>query len=211
MNRKDKDEIIHRYETRLKEYGHDVRTLGSGSDEKQLLRYTALAAIGIRNGETVLDLGCGFGDFHAFLERRDIHVDYTGYDIVPAFIETASKTHPIAKFELRDIQENPPDRRFDWIVSSQAFNNILKYEDNDALVKDVLAAAWQYCERGIAIDMMGDHVDFREERLHYFNPEKMFSYAKTLSKYVALRHDYLPYEFCLYIYRQSPIQPDERV
>jgi len=207
MNEADKNEIIGRYESRLSEFGHDVRTLASGSDSKQKIRYRTLLDIRIAGGEKVLDIGCGFGDFFGFLRDEGVDVVYSGYDIVPGLLDEARKMYPKARFELRDIQENPPAEVFDWVVSSQAFNNRLKYEDNSDLVRNVLQIAFGACRKGMAIDMMSSHVDFREDRLYYFDPAEMFDFAKGLTRWVTLRHDYLPYEFCLYLYRNSPIQP----
>lgn len=206
MNEADKKEIIARYEKRLQEYGHDVRTLASGSDKKQSARYRTLMEIGIRSGDKVLDLGCGFADFLSFLLNEGIEPDYVGCDIVPGLIEIARLQHPSARFELRDIQEEPPTENFDWVVSSQAFNNILMHEDNFELVKDIIKIAFTCCNKGIAIDMMGDNVDFKEERLYYFNPEAAFSFAKSLTPRVVRRHDYLQHEFCLYLFRNSPVE-----
>jgi trans-aconitate methyltransferase len=203
VNEADKKEIIERYEKRLGEFGHDVRTLASGTDEKQHTRYRALLDIGIRSGDSILDLGCGFGDFNIFLLDEGIEVNYTGYDIVPGLIDMARTMQPSAHFEVRDIQDNPPGEQFDWVVSSQAFNNRLKYEDNFELVKDVVSIAFRSCRNGLAIDMMGDYVDFIEDRLYYFNPEKAFSFAKSITSRVTLRHDYLPHEFCIYVFKDT--------
>lgn len=206
MNQADKNEIIARYEERLSEYGHDVRTLASGSDEKQRTRYQALLDIGISAGDSLLDLGCGFGDFNTFLLNEGIETDYVGYDIVTGLVDVARTNHPSARFEVRDIQENPPAEKFDWVVSSQAFNNRLQHEDNFELVKDIIRIAFDVCKKGMAIDMIGDYVDFKEDRLYYFNPEAAFSFAKNMSQRVVLRHDFLPYEFCLYIFKDTPIR-----
>lgn len=201
MNEADKAEIIARYESRLGQYGHDVRTLASGSDEKQAIRYRTLCEIGIETGDSILDIGCGFGDFYGFLKREGIDVKYTGYDIVPGLIEAARKDHPDAVFELADIQNTPPSGSFDWVTSSQAFNNKLKYENNAEVVKQILMIAFDACLKGIAFDMMSKLVDFQEDRLYYFDPADMFYAARSLTKRVVLRHDYLHYEFCLYIYK----------
>ena len=203
LNEMDKSEIIARYESRLAEYGHDVRTLASGSDEKQEIRYRTLSEIGIKDSQSVLDLGCGFGGFYGFLNDLGLKIEYTGCDIVPGLLKIASSLYPDTKFELRDIQEDGPGQLFDWIVSSQAFNNRLRYESNTDVIKDVISKAFEYCRRGIAIDMMSKHVEYEEERLFYFNPSEMFSFAKTISPRVVLRHDYLKYEFCIYIFRSD--------
>lgn len=44
--------------------------------------------------------------------------------------------------------------------------------------------------------------------MYYYSPEEIFGFCKDLTKRVALRHDYMPYEFTVYLYKQEEI--DER-
>ena len=37
------------------------------------------------------------------------------------------------------------------------------------------------------------------------DPEWVFGLGKSLSKRVALRHDYMPFEFCVYIYKSAEV------
>ena len=90
---------------------------------------------------------------------------------------------------------------FDYVVSSQTFNNRLAHEDNQTLMQDILRIGYEASEKGVAIDMFTSYVDFREDRLFYYSPEEIFRFSKTLTKRVLLRHDYPLFEFTVYLYR----------
>lgn len=200
MNAADKHVIVNRYRERLAAHGAGPQALATGNAERRAIRFGVLAGVGELAGCSVLDIGCGLGDFYAYLNEQGVDVLYTGYDITPDFVAEAGRRHPKASFEVRDVQMEGIPQKFDYVVSSQTFNNRLAHEDNRAVVQDVLRLAYGAAERGVAFDMITDHVDFREERLFYYSPEEMFRYAKSLTKRVQLRHDYPLYEFALYLY-----------
>ncbi len=202
MNEADKAEIITRYKLRLQEFGADIRSLASGTPEHRIIRFGVLAGIGDMDGCSILDVGCGHADFYAYLKQQGVHVEYTGYDICPEFIEMASAKYADARFELRDIQVDGIPRAFDFVVSSQTFNNRLQHEDNLALMKDVLSCCYDASRKGVAVDMLTSYVDFREPHLYYYSPEEVFVFCKHhLTKRVTLRHDYPLFEFAVYLYR----------
>lgn len=201
MNKTDKDLIIERYRERLARYGEDIKTLASGVKERQLMRFKVLCEIGDLNNHSILDVGCGFADFYQYLQERGLKVDYTGYDICPDFIEICGKKFPEARFEVKDIQVDPVDQKFDYVILSQTFNNRLVEEDNETLIKDVIRKAYDLSSVGVAIDMLSTYVEFKEEHLYYYNPEEIFRFCKTITKRVALRHDYPLFEFTMYLYK----------
>lgn len=201
MNQRDKARIISRYKERLQRYGEDIKALASGTYERQQIRFEVLSAVGEMEGASVLDLGCGFGDFYEYLTNRGLKVDYTGYDICPDFVELASAKFPQAKFEVRDIQVEGILRQFDYIISSQTFNNRLMHEDNFELMKNIITRCFEAHQKGIAIDMMTSYVDFKDDHLYYYSPEEIFNFCKTLTKRVVLRHDYPLFEFTVYLYK----------
>jgi len=201
MNSADKELIIKRYRERLARYGQGIKALASGNRERQLVRFQVLSEVGDLNHHSVLDLGCGFGDFYQYLKDKGINVKYTGYDICPELIQACEAKHPDGHFEVKDIQVDPVKEKFDYVISSQTFNNQLTNEDNETLIRDIINRAYELSNIGVAIDMISSHVDFREEHLHYYNPEDIFRYCKTITKRVALRHDYPLFEFTMYLYQ----------
>ena len=199
MQPTDRNRIVARYNQRLAQYGDDIRTLASGTEERRRLRFDVLTEIGIENGCRVLDLGCGFGDYLGYLLARGIHVNYTGYDINPELIGVATGKYPQGSFAVRDIQ-TAAFPQFDFIVSSGCFNLELEGEDNYAFIGDLLRVCHEHARRGVAIDFMSTHADFVQPGAFHYDPMHLFALAKGLTKRVALRHDYPLYEFCLYLY-----------
>lgn len=199
----EKQATIGRYEERLKNFGYDLRTLGWRTKRQQYIRFKNLIQIGNLNNTSVLDLGCGFGDLYDFLSEQNIQVEYTGYDISPKIIEVAIEMHPNLNFEVKDILIDKIDNKFDYILESGIFN--WKLTNNYAFVKKMIKKCFDLCNIGLAFDMMSSYVDFYDEKLFYYDPVKIFKFCKKLSKRIVLKHDYMPYEFIIYIYKIDEI------
>ncbi len=201
MNETDKEEIIRLYEERLEKFGRSVKTMGWSSREQQFLRFKILSEIGDLNGKSVLDVGCGFGDFFDYLKNKEITIDYYGIDLSERIITEAKKQHPSLHFEVKDILTQEINRKFDYVFESGIFNK--KISDNLTNTHAVIARMYDLSTEGIACNMMTDYVDYFEDYLFYYSPEKIFAFCKTLSKSVVLRHDYPLYEFTVYVYKKA--------
>ena len=78
-----KDQLLSFYNFHLKTFGDRPEAL-RWTPHGQLKRYHMLADItsaAALDNATVLDYGCGTGNFYKFLKRRGINVKYTGADI----------------------------------------------------------------------------------------------------------------------------------
>ena len=199
MDQTDKDRIIQRYDARLARYGCSIETLASGSVQHQRMRHQVLVEVGVTSGSALLDLGCGFGDLYDYLCEHDLQVQYTGYDIHPKLIELAREKHPQAEFQCKDIQISAfPE--FDFIVSSSAFNLQLSANENYPFIDEIMNICYAHARQGVAIDFLSSYVDYETSEAFHYNPERIFSMAKKITKRVCLRHDYPLYEFCIYLY-----------
>ena len=118
--RADDERNIRYYTDLIERYEVDVRALDWGSQESQELRFSVLAQVGQLSGASVLDVGCGMGDFFGWLKQEGIEVKYTGIDITPKMIEVAQQRFPEAKFELKNLLdiENSKVERYDFILQS---------------------------------------------------------------------------------------------
>ena len=201
MNEEEKQRITNRYRERLQKLGPGIDALASGTTERRATRFGILSSLGNMQGASVLDIGCGLADFYAYLLENGIEANYTGYDITEDFIQIAQERFPNGHFEVRDIQTQGIPTRFDYIVSSQTFNNRFMHDDNMQVMQDVLRIAYEACDKGLAVDMMTSYVDFKEDHLFYYQPEDIFRYAKSLTKRVMLRHDYPTFEFAIFLFK----------
>lgn len=200
MDERDKQWIIDRYDERLAQHPHDdTRALAVGSDGRHSMALQCLVEVGIDSNSTVLDVGCGLGAMHEHLLATGLACSYTGYDINPQLIERARQRHPDTAFEVRDVlQEEFPS--FDFVVSSSSFNLKLEHEDNYAFIERMLRTMYGHSRRAVAVDLMTSYVDFKNPDVFYYEPERVFSIAKRITKRVALRHDLPLFQMCVYLY-----------
>lgn len=198
MRENDKQRIIERYDKRLGMYGYDPRTLGWFKG-RQKIRFRVLSEVGDMENCTVLDVGCGFGDLFDHLRKKELNIQYTGCDINKNLVNVGKKIYPEADLMIVDIVKTQLLHKFDWVVSSGVFN--VKLSNSWEFIKEMIQEMFLLCRKGVAVDFISDYVDYRVEDTHYTSPEKIFKFCKSLTKFVLLRHDYMPFEFCVYMYK----------
>ena len=192
---------LNRYSARFKKFGECIESIGWRNKEQQLARFQALIEIDDLRGKSILDVGCGFADLYAFLKEKEIDVEYTGFEIFPKFAEIAKKRHPECNIEIKDIFEEKPAQQYDFVFISGLFNKNMP--DNDKYVKVFLEKAFEICKQGVAANMMSSYVDYKDKELHYYTPEEVFVMCRKISKRIALRHDFMPFEFAVFLYKNQ--------
>lgn len=203
MNDAERAHVVQRYAERLARLGPVVQALGWRDADQQRLRFDIIAdGFPDLDGASVLDIGCGFGDFFDFLSVRGDRVRYTGCDLSPDVLAIARQRHPELTLECRNVLEQPyPSRAFDYVCMSGLFNH--RIEDNEGFRRAMTAAAFDVCRRGMAANMTTTVVDYEDPQLYYFRPGDVVSEALRLTRRVALRHDYRLYEFTIFLYRDA--------
>jgi SAM-dependent methyltransferase len=189
--------VLDRYRNRVQQHGPTFASLNSGSVEKQLARHRVHAQVLRGRRPCLLDVGCGLAGFYEHLLASGLQCAYTGYDIVPEYVEVCRSKHPGAEFVLRNIFDEGIPEVHDTIVMSQMLNNRYSHSDNVEIMKAAILLAYEHTRVSVSIDMMSSYVDYQSPELFYYSPESIFAFAKTLTRRVALRHDYLPFEFCI--------------
>ena len=197
MNDKEiEDSVKKLFQKYYKEHGNSMKSLAWKSEEQNQRRFEILREIGIMSKDTILDVGCGFGDYvkYSFLNL------YLGIDIVPEFIEIAMSKYESSFIRFKESTIFDINEEFDWVISAGAFG----YKDvTDDYIKKTLKKAFTLCKKGIAFNFTSTYVNYRDTLNHYVDPLELFDWArKNLSKYIVIRHDYLPHEFIIYIYKE---------
>jgi SAM-dependent methyltransferase len=190
------------YGEEFQKYGYSLASImiPKGASDA---RFKAKFDIGILDNTRVLDVGCGFGHMLDYLNAWNIKAHYTGIDIFPPFIEIAKQRHPKADFRLMNILEDAPDETWDWVFLVGAFNVAPKNARWWPYVQEMIKQMFGLCRRGVAVDFLSSYVDFKKANAFHAHPEKVFTFAKQLSRRVTLRHDYMAYEFTIYIYKEQ--------
>jgi hypothetical protein len=192
------------YAGRLAEHGVTARGVDWNGEPSQHLRFEQLMRV-VRHdaGVSVNDWGCGYGALVDWLDAHRVAAEYCGYDIAPAMVAAATDRYagrPGVTFTA-DAQAVPVA---DYTVASGIFNVPAGATDDEwsgymAATLERMAAV---SRRGIAFNVLTSYSDPErmEERLHYADPCRWFDWCKrTLSRHVALLHDYGLYEFTILV------------
>jgi trans-aconitate methyltransferase len=194
--------VVNFFRLHVQLYGNDWRSLGWQSRQTQYQRFAVLAQVGPLEHTRVLDVGCGLGDLYEYLRAQRIPVDYTGYDLLPDMVERARQRYPQGRFEVRDVLQGLGTERFDYILSSGAFN--VNFGDNIRAVQQVLRQMVAQCERAVAINFLKWSAGASHDPIfQYYEPQDMLAFCQTLCPCVQLREGYLPNDFTLYLYQAS--------
>ncbi|MEI6420827.1 MAG: class I SAM-dependent methyltransferase [Lentisphaerota bacterium] len=203
MKNSEKEKIIKRYSERLATCGYSPETLGWGKHRHWLRYHILLDYWSFQDSDTLLDFGCGFGDMHTYCKSKKLTVSYTGMDINPDLIDTGKKVFPDVKLICRDSINDGLDQDYDYIVSSGVHS--LKLNDSPGFIKATFELFNQHAQKGFAINFMSSRVDYQDEHLYYADPPEILALALKFSNRVLLKHDYMPYEFTIFVdKRQNP-------
>jgi ubiquinone/menaquinone biosynthesis C-methylase UbiE len=196
-----KEKLLSFYNFHLDKFGDRPEAL-RWTPQGQLRRYHMLSEIAPAEDlkdSTVLDYGCGTGDFYRFLKRRGITTKYTGVDINENFINLAREKYPECSFRVMNADEDEFEGYYDYIFICGVFNLNVPGVDDD--MKNALIKLFRHCNRGLALSALSSHTPVQDPELHFTSPERMLKFAiENLSPAVALRHDRIQNDFTLYVY-----------
>lgn len=211
MNEKDKKIIINRYEERLKKWGPVQKSLGWFKGRQKYRFYFLKEIDNFELNDSVLDVGCGYGDLSAYLKDLGWKGKYCGIDIVPGLIEIARKKYPEEEFHLLDLQIEKFEFNYDWIFCSGALTTPTTDIDSYQHLEEMLRIFYSICIKGISVNFFSPLVDYVVEGS--FHPEfhKLIEIVTKFSKRFTIRHDYMPYEYTLYIYKQDNINKEVNI
>ena len=213
MSEGDQRATIDRYATRYREHGYSPRTLGWDKGNQEV-RFDVLTSGCDLRGLAVLDVGCGFGDLNLVLERKfGPTYQYTGVDLVPELIQKARQRWPGERhqFIVGDFLSLEFEHDHDYVIASGIFNHRFVSTNNRDFVIATMTRAFELCRVGLAMDFLSDKVDYRHEHTFHSAPEDVLEFAFGLTRNVALRNDYMPFEFSVFLRKDDSFDPDDPV
>jgi ubiquinone/menaquinone biosynthesis C-methylase UbiE len=94
----------------------------------------------------LLEIGCGHGQFAAWLASAVPNLRVTGLDFSSAAIEIAQRRSSIVRFISGDAQSlSFPDNSFDWIVSCECLEHVPQPRRMAAEIFRVLRPSGRFC------------------------------------------------------------------
>lgn len=192
-------EIAHGYDLKVHKYGYSTRATDYGHPGSQRLKFSALTEVMPLLDKSILDVGCGFADLQNFLAERGIESNYTGYDISEAMIDIARQRHPGVQLEVRNILNNPPNQKFDVVLSTGIF--FLLQNNAKEIMHEMITIMYKLANHAVAFTTLSAWAEDKELNEFYADPGETLDFCRTLTPRLVLRHDYHPRDFAIYMYR----------
>jgi len=184
----------------LQAHGSGPRVLNWGSAAAQERRFEVLAAVGDLAGASVLDVGCGLGDFYGWQRRRGLAVNYVGVDLTPGLVDAARTRFPEAEFRVADVFTDD-GAEFDFVIASGIF--YLRQHEPERFLEQAVARMFARCRRGVAFNSLSTWSARQDAGEFYADPLRTVDYCRTLTPRVVLRHDYHPGDFTVHLLKSA--------
>ncbi|MDG1689730.1 MAG: class I SAM-dependent methyltransferase [Flavobacteriales bacterium] len=198
------------YEELYKKHGYSPKSLGWDKG-KQFLRFHQLTSEFNLNNSSVLDIGCGFGDFINYLNFNKINnFKYVGVDIVEEFVDKASKlySNKNIKFYKSNFLDLELNEDFDFGIASGTFNVKIEGLNGYENIMNNLTKMFNHCSKAVSIDLLTNRVDYIHSHNFNSDPIKILEMAYSLSKSVVLKNNYFPFEFSITIFKDDSFRKD---
>jgi len=207
MKPEQRQRIIDKHRDSLTRHGHHPNALYWSSQEIQELRFRVLSEIGVQSGDSVLDVGCGFGDMFGWWQRQGVHVEFTGIDLSPDLIAHGKTLFPEATLLTGELSDfDLPPQCFDWAVLSGALNEALF--DEGEYARRTIKRMFGLCRKGVAFNLLNRNAKGMRMMfdLASFVPDEMLDWCRGVTPLCELRDDYLENDFTIYLRRQDAVQ-----
>jgi trans-aconitate methyltransferase len=198
---KDKSRIRYFYAGLLAQNGkYSPQSLNWNNEFTQYTRFKVLADIGDLSNHSVLDVGCGLGDFYFYLATRFKDVLYYGIDIVPEMTGEAIRKYPKAQFENIDILDYKGGKK-DYVFASGAFS--FKIKNHKKIYFQAIQKMYNISIRGVAFNMLDKSKHIDDLTYAAYDILEVETFCKTFCKEVKIIRGYLPNDFTVYIYKNQ--------
>lgn len=182
------------YQDAVDSYGGTFEATLWRSKEGQRLRFECFTSEIDFTGTSILDVGCGIGDFGAFLIDSKIDFkSYMGVDAMEAMIETAKERElHHCDFEIGDAFASKSClQQTDWSVFSGTLN-AMSQKDSVELIQN----SFRTSTIGVAFNFLSDQCwrDAHSEDLSpasRFNTMELLHFAFSLTPLVSFNQTYL--------------------
>ena len=204
------NEMQEYYKSLYKKHGYSPDALGWHKGN-QFLRFYQLTNQWDLNNSSILDIGCGFGDFNKYLQANSIsEYNYLGIDILDEFITEAAKQHSHNNIEFIKgaFLTTDFDKKVDFSIASGTFNVKIEGADCYDYIYENMKKMLELSNKAIAIDLLTDRVDYSHDHNFNYNPMKILEMAYSLSKRVLLNNSCFPFEFAIIIFKDDDFQKD---
>ncbi len=180
------------YQNALKKYGQNAKGLNWHDYHSQIRRFEIIYNLiekNIKSNDTIIDAGCGFGDFYHFI--KPLHaVNYIGYEIIKESVAIA-KNHTKQRIEQKDILTDKLESA-QFYIASGSMNILSRFETYLFIER-----CFEHSTKGFVFNLLYGKDESRS--FNYFLPQEIKHFAKKFDCKIITRTGYLAHDFTVYL------------
>ena len=176
------------YQNNYETHGISAQGVAWDSTQTQKRRFSAiLSCLGELKQDTVVDAGCGFGDFYLYLkEKGNLPKSYVGLDLCTPMVEEA-KVRTGCKIMQKDIlSQSIPTA--DWYVASGSMNLLTQIE-----TRIFIQRCFEKSRKGFVFNLLEGKE--REGKFSYWKPHDMRKMCQSICDDVEIKEGYMDGDF----------------
>tara|TARA_Y100001954_G_C15775153_1_gene586574 strand:+ start:111 stop:722 length:612 start_codon:yes stop_codon:yes gene_type:complete len=197
MSNEQFDKIGDYYNKLVKKHGESPKACDYGHPESQQIKFNVLSSIITPGDKSLLDVGCGLGNYYEFLREKKYNLNYTGIDLSEEMISKARNKYNELVLIQKNILDMDKEIKFD-VVSANGIFYLLKTQPFDVM-KELIAKMYLLANNTVVFNSLSSYCKDKEVGEFYVNPLEVVDYCMSLTPWVGLRHDYHHRDFTVYM------------
>jgi SAM-dependent methyltransferase len=189
------------YDKLVARYGHDPKACDYGQASSQIIKFRILSEVMDLKGRRLLDVGCGFADFRSYLLERVGDVCYSGVDLSGEMVQRARRLHPHTDVRQCNILADAVEGGYDVVTANGIFY-LLRGKAFEVMC-ELIRRMFDLADAAVAFNSLSAWAPQQEPEEFYAEPLEVLRFCKTLTPWVTLRHDYVPHDFTMYLYKRQ--------
>jgi len=174
-----------------------------GNRGVQLMRFDVLAEIDDLTNKSILDVGCGLGEFYYCCKKKGVEfTKYAGIDVNPKIVEQANKQSPELNISCFDILDHTLDWvGFDYVIASGLFNfECVNWDKRTWLI---MKECYRTSKLGVAMNFLRFRKEDQNPLAHYAKYRDILEIVEQFTNRYVLRCDYKQNDFTIYLYKKQ--------
>jgi len=189
--------IAQYYDELVEKHGNSHKSCDYGHKESQEKKFKVLLGVFDQKSIDILDVGCGTGDFYGYLKKKFNDINYEGIDLSEKMVTLCKSKYGENLFKQKNVLDYINKK--DFIIANGVFYLIRKNPEKNMQI--LINYMFSLCCKGVAFNSLSSWATKKEEKEFYADPLKTLEFCSTFTHKVVLRHDYLPHDFTIYMYK----------
>ena len=189
------------YDELVEKYQYNTKSLDYGKANSQKKKFSQFKRFFPINNLSILDIGCGFGDFYRYSKENNLDIQYQGFEINQSIINLAKRIDPSVNIINYNIINDPIDQEptHDICIANGIF--YLLGTDSRNIMIEIVKKMFTRSKKAVIFNSLSSWSSFKEPNEFYADPLDTISWCREISPYIIFNHDYMKHDFTICLKR----------